>query len=142
MAFESPENIWQKKYGHAFKSKEKSESGVMLDVVSLIIHNQDNHDLSRLFDEIGLETFTKVVEVFEGRTIRFPTKDTFRDTLVLALCYYYNQIEGKSWNEIKEILPYEINPVSMGIKISHLNRSIRKKMNDMLYDIKESGDGE
>ena len=132
-----PENIWQKKYANVFKNNTKSQTHVILDVVNLIIHNENNYDLSRLYDRVGLETFIKVIELFDGRAVRFPKKDDFRNTLLLALCYYYHEIEKKNWDEVKELVPFDINPVSMGIRIGHLNRQLRSKVDTLLHDIED-----
>lgn len=137
MSFRNPRDIWEKKYANVFGQNEKTHAQIILDVVALLIHNEDNTDLSNLYDAIGLEAFTKMVELFDGRPVDIPAKDDLRDKLLLAMCYYYNVIEGRDWDEITGMLPFEINTVSMGIRISNLNKNLRRKMETLLSKVEE-----
>jgi hypothetical protein len=141
MGFDKPEQLWQKQLNELFTKKEPSETEKILNVVGLIVHSSKNEDMSRLYSQVGLKAFTEVIEVFGGRTVKFIEKEQLRENLVLALCYYYREVKGYSWDKIKNTLPFEINPVSMGIRISSLNSKIRKEIDEIL-EIVEVPDGE
>lgn len=63
--------------------------------VSMVIYNNvHNTDIAKLYSAVDLETFLLIVNLFEGRTLEFPTKKELRDSIELALFYYYKECLG------------------------------------------------
>lgn len=88
---------------HLFKNAEKNEA-----LLSLV----------EVYDLLGLDKFSELMALLEGKTITFPKKEDFRDTVQLAVCYYYRVIEGKAWEDIKVILGEdELPTIKYGIRI-------------------------
>lgn len=142
MGIARPEELWQRQLSDLFDEREPNDIEKILNVVSLIIHSGKNEDMSRLYARIGLKAFSETIEVFGGRSVSFIEKEELRENLFLAICYYYREIKGYDWSKIKEILPFEINPVSMGIRISGLNNRIRREIDEILDTIGDLSDGE
>lgn len=143
MSFERPEDIWEKKYRNLFKMHDPSDMEVLLNIVSMMVHSREgNTDMSRLYNAVGLENFSKVIDLFDGRTVKFTTKDNFRELLILALCWYYRDMQGMDWNQIQEIMPFEINPVSYGIRLSRFSRDVHESVQEAFAQIAANTDKE
>ena len=96
---------------HLFKNAEKNES-----LLALV----------EVYDLLGLDKFTDLLQLLDGKTITFPRKEDFKDTIQLAICYYYKNIEGKSWNEIKELLgDSELPTIKYGIRMQQYQSFLR-----------------
>lgn len=135
MGLKNPEEVWDSQFKNLFEKKEPTETEQILNVVSLIVHSDKNDDMGRLYSRVGLKTFSEVLDVFGGRYVKFMTKEEFKDSLMLALCYYYRETRGFSWEKIKAILPFQINTVSMGIRISNMNSRIKKEIDRIFSEI-------
>ncbi len=45
------------------------------------------------------------------------SKEDFKDTINTVLCYYYRTVEGKDWDEIKQLLADpDLNTIKYGIR--------------------------
>lgn len=123
MLYETPKNILQEKINETLSSGEES---IISDLMELSLLQKAEKDESLLcFTEIykllGLEKFTALVSLIDGRTITFPTKEEFKEAIILVLCYYYHVMEGRDWKEIKRILGMpDVNFVRYGIKLNKL----------------------
>ena len=123
MLYETPKNILQEKINETLSSGEES---IISDLMELSLLQKAEKDESLLcFTEIykllGLEKFTALFSLIEGRTITFPTKEEFKEAIILVLCYYYHVMEGRDWKEIKRILGMpDVNFVKYGIKLNKL----------------------
>ena len=123
MLYETPKNIVQEKINETLSSGEES---IISDLMELSLLQKAEKDESLLcFTEIykllGLEKFTALVSLIDGRTITFPTKEEFKEAIILVLCYYYHVMEGRDWKEIKRILGMpDVNFVKYGIKLNKL----------------------
>ena len=89
-----------------------------------------NKDILNLYRVLGdMEQFVKVIKLFSGRKVKFPTEDEINECMVLSLVYYYRYEKGESWEEIKKMIPYEINPTGYSAKIAGFNVQLKKKIN-------------
>lgn len=138
MSLGSPQDVWEKQLATLFQKEEPTQIEQIINIVSMILYaNEANKDMGALYSKVGLESFTKTIELFSGRTVKFMEISKLRDNLIMALCYYYREVKKMSWDEVKEIVPYELNTVSIGIKIKHLNKNIRKKLDEYFEHIEE-----
>ena len=98
---------------------------------------RNNKDILNLYKVLpDIETFVKVLKLFSGRKVNFPTEQEIDDSMTLALVYYYRYEKKFDWEEVKKLVPRDINPVSYSAKISGLNVQLKKKINHLmeLYD--------
>ena len=83
--------------------------------------NQNNLVLVDIYELLGLELFAKLIELTDGKTIKFPSREEFKDTIQLAVSYYFKEIENMSWKEIKDILKDpDLPTVKYGIRMQKL----------------------
>jgi len=96
-----------------------------------------NKDILNLYKIMpDMETFVKVLKLFSGRKVKFPTEQEINDAMILALVYYFRYEKGLDWDEVKKQVPYEFNPTGYSAKISGFNVQLKKKINRLLelYD--------
>ena len=92
-----------------------------------------NKDILNLYKILpDMETFVKVLKLFNGRKVKFPTEKEINDSMVLALVYYYRYEKGLAWDEVRELVPYEFNPVGYSAKIAGFNVQLKKKIKRLL----------
>jgi Mor family transcriptional regulator len=123
--FKKPQSLFEQQMNDLFERRPESEMDDLLRIVSFIVDQNTKSDyLRRLYRELPLEHFIKVVEIFDGRTINFPKKNVVREALILAVVYNARELEGKSWEEIHKELPFEVSAISYNSKIQNLNSHI------------------
>lgn len=141
---ENPQELWEKKLNNLFKKQEKTETQKFLDIVSIILYsNESCKDVSELYSQVDLDTFTKVINTFEGRTITFPTKLEIKDSIELALLFYYKNIKGiDSYKDLKTlniIDEKDFSSISIGKRLNKLSKNLQDKIVDLYLEM-ESGD--
>lgn len=119
--YNSAKNIFQQKLKDTIKvdsAKEIIEDVIRLHLFKNAEKNEALLSLVEVYNLLGLEKFTELLALLDGKTITFPNKEDFKDTVQLAVCYYYKNIEQKSWEEIKTILgDSELPSIKYGIRI-------------------------
>jgi hypothetical protein len=134
--YQTPTNLFQQKLKTALTKE--SDISIVKDLITLHMYKNSEKDESQLilvevYNLLGLEKFTQLIELINGRPIKFPKKSDFRDTILQSLSYYYHTVENKTWDEVKEILGPDLKTIRMGIKNSQfqtfLNYIIDSLMN-------------
>lgn len=135
MLYTEPKNMLQLKINEALESNEESVISdlVKLSLMKKALRNQDNLVYTEIYNLLGLEKFTELISLIDGKTITFPTKEEFKDIIVTVLCYYYRNIENKDWSEVKTLLGIkDINTIKQGIHANqfetYLNELINKRL--------------
>ena len=125
MLYQKPKSILEEKINAALGTKQDEQMISDLIKLSLLKSAEKKEDLliyTEVYNLLGLEKFTELVTLLNGRALTLPTKETFKDTITLVLCYYYHVIQGKEWPEIKNILcMQDLSSVKMGIKARQLD---------------------
>jgi hypothetical protein len=131
--FKDSIDIFDSQIDEVFGKKKESEMDIILKTLSMVIYeNSSNTDTMELYKLLGMENFVKVISLFDGRTVKLPSADEFKENLILSLIYYYKEIKQFTWEQIKEKLPFEISGIRYGIKIKNLNNYIRQKLEELL----------
>ena len=130
--FDNPTSLFQQKLKESMKVT--SDSELIQELIKLHLFKNSEKDESllwmvELYNLVGLELFTQIIDLMNGRSVKFPKKNDFKDTINQALCYYYRTIENKSWAEIKEILGQDLKTVKMGIKNSQFDHFVQYLIN-------------
>jgi hypothetical protein len=77
---------------------------------------------------LGIEKFMDFMNTFQGKKIIMPSKEDFKDTLVISLCYYYRDVEKKSWEDVKSLLNLpDLSSIKYGVKLGQLSDFIQKQ---------------
>ncbi len=139
VVYTEPRSIFQKKIQSILKSETKEVSKVFSDVFALqqallieraIPVEKDNYkSVLELYSIIGLEAFTRLVSCMKGKTITIPTDGDLKESILTVLCYYYREIEKKSWDDIREITGLQkTDTIKYGIRTRQLEQFIGKKL--------------
>jgi hypothetical protein len=122
--FENPKTVFQQRLKETLKTD--TSKAIIEDIIRLhLFKNAEKNEsllaLVEVYDLLGLDRFVDLMAVLDGKTITFPRRDDLKDTIQLAICYYYRTIEGKEWKDIKNILgDDELPTIKYGIRIQQL----------------------
>lgn len=132
MMYSTPKNILQLKINEALG---QNEEDMISDLIKLCLmkpasKNQDYLVYTEIYNLLGLEKFTDLISLLDGRTVKFPTKEEFKDTVITVLCYYYRNVLNLEWDEIKEKLGIpDINTIRQGIRSSQYEAFLKELIN-------------
>lgn len=124
--FKNPRTIFQQDLNDIMK--ERDETALIEDLIGLQMLKDSERDerllvLRELFDYLGIEKFMGVMNILAGKTVKFPQKDSFKETIQIALCWYYKKVKNYDWDTIKALLKDdELSSVKFGIKIQNLQK--------------------
>jgi hypothetical protein len=137
--FNTPRNLWEHQLRGIFAQPEVKKDP-LFQILTAVFQNTANiGDVADIYRLLGLENFTRLVHLLDGRTIKFPTSTDLKDSIIFTLCYYYKQVEGLDWAKIHEILPFDFPSIAVSRKIRNLDEIIREKINPfMTEDIMEN----
>ena len=81
--------------------------------------------LMQLFTTLGSMEFAKIISICGGKTVTFPSEEEYKDSIITALCYYYKEVEGLDWDNIKEKIDInKLNTIKYGIRVQQLKSFI------------------
>ena len=132
MLYKDPKNILELKINEALGPDEEE---IISDLIKLSLmkkesKNQDFMIYTELYNLLGLEGFTNLVSLIDGRTINLPTKEDFKDSVITVLCYYYRNVKKLEWDDIKILLGItDINTIKQGIHSSQFESFIKELIN-------------
>lgn len=135
MLYKDPKNMLQLKINEALGSGEES---IVSDLIKLSLlkkasKNSDNLVYTEVYNLLGLEKFSELVTLLDGKALTLPTKDDLKDTVTMVLCYYYRNIEHKNWDDIKSILGIpDINTIKQGIRSSQFEAYLKEMISKRL----------
>jgi len=135
--FSETKSAWEFQLNELFSKKSDTEIELLFKIVSLIMNNGSSDNIQNLYSYLDLESFIRVITLFDGKTVKFPSKQTLKEMFIWALCYYYKEIKNLSWREIEKLIPYEISTISYGIRIKQLNKYIEKEVYKIAKDLEE-----
>ena len=129
MIYETPGNILEQRINEALG---KGEESIISDLIKLSLMKKASKDsdcliYTEVYNLLGLEKFSELVSLIDGRTLHLPTKEELRDTVITVLCYYYRNVKKMEWVDIKEKLGIQdINAVRQGIRSSQFESYLKE----------------
>ena len=143
MIFESPENLLEQKINETLQEPEETLVSSLIELSLLKDSKKSRVTLvfSELYNLLGLESFTEVIQLLSGRTITFPTQESFKETILMVLCYYYRYVCGKSWEEVKSlVMEPDLQTAKFGIRCKQFDTFLKEmtqkhlNINSSTYD--------
>lgn len=92
--------------------------------------NKDILNLYRILP--NMEDFVKVIKLFSGRKVKFPTEQEIDECMTLSLIYYYRYEKKLDWEDIRKIIPKEFSPMGYSAKIAGFNVQLKKKIDRLM----------
>jgi hypothetical protein len=117
----------------AFKPSDGNCRSDLFRAINLVLCRDEK--VSGVYDAyklLGVENFVRLIHLFDGRTVRFPTSTDLKDAIILSLCFYYREVEGLAWDEIHDRIPFRFNSLSVTHKIKSLNSVLKSELSGML----------
>lgn len=124
--FSRPTTLFQQKVNDIMKNNPTKD--MLMNLIELQLYKNAGKDEDKLvyvelYNLLGIDKFMEVMDILAGKNIKFPQKGDFKETIEIALSYYYRYYNHYSWDTIKEKLgDQEIPSVKYGIKVQQLER--------------------
>lgn len=143
---QNPSEVWEKRLKETFKKKDKNQTQLFLDIVSIVLfQNEKAREIGDLYSILSLDDFIKVINLFENRTIEFPSKREIKEAIEISLFYYYKHVRGvDSYKDLKEmniVDEKEFSSRSIGRKLTKLNLRLQEELLKILSEIEDEQNG-
>ncbi len=131
--YKNPKNIMQQHLKEQLNNDVETSS-VIEELIKLSLLKNASKDenlvvFAEIYKALGVEDFTTLINLIDGRTLTFPSKEEFKELLITVLCYYYKEVENKDWDEIKSIIgDPDLNSIKHGIRASALGSFLDQLM--------------
>lgn len=127
---------YQHQIKELFGKKSKTQTEQIFRLVELMLYQQmRSTDSFELYNILGLENFSKVINLLDGRSIRLPDKTELEETLTAALMYYERTFNNLSWMEIKQKYPeLKISSLKYSVRIKNLENFTKQQIQTMLQE--------
>lgn len=106
---------------------------LITDLIHMQMHKNAEKDdrmliLIELFNMVGLDNFINIIDLIDGRPIKFPTREDFKDTIEIAICYYYKNFQNYDWSKINGLLEDKIKTKKMSGNIRQLDKFMKERI--------------
>ncbi|HNQ20205.1 MAG TPA: hypothetical protein PKI46_03980 [Bacteroidales bacterium] len=136
--YNDPRSLFQKKIQNILKNEPQEIETVFEKLFTMHqilllekipeIEKDNWKSLLEIYNIIGMKNFIKIVTILKGKTIILPSEEDLKDSILTVMCYYYREVEKKSWKEITKILGVpNLNTIKYGIRLRQLSEYISKK---------------
>lgn len=131
---EQIKSIWFEQLDSIFEETEKTEMTTFLSILSMIVFDKFDDNVAQLYSIVNdMEKFSKIINKFSGMTIQFPDRNEFKDSLIVALSYYYKELKHMDWKDIQKIInTNERVAMKAGKGIVKLNKLVKNNLNELL----------
>lgn len=141
MLYETPRNVLEEKLNQALGKQEESivSDLVRLSLLKTASVDEDLLIYTEVYNLLGIDKFSALVALLDGKSLALPTKENFKDTLLTVLTYYYRDVEKLPWSEIKEKLGIpDLNTIKLGIKSSQFESFLHSMIDKRLVTENET----
>jgi hypothetical protein len=123
--FENEKSLFRKKINKILQENpvvEIIEDLIRLHLLRIASKDENQLVLVEIYNLLGAEQFAELVELVNGRKVSLPDPESFKETIEIALSYYFKYIQNRSWDEIKILLQNsEVSSIKYGINCNKLN---------------------
>lgn len=91
MIYSEEKNLFQKSVNNIFKKDTEIdliEDILKLELYKLYGESKKDVPLIEIYKLLGMENFCKLIDLISGKTIKFPTKESFKETIQVAICFF------------------------------------------------------
>lgn len=128
--FKGESSVFEKQMREAFKPVDEQNS--LFSAAALVFyHDSKISEIYDVYKLLGMENFVKLIHLLDGRTVHLPTGAELRESILLALCFYYREVDGLDWDEIHDRIPFQFSSISMSYKLKSLNASLRSELKNI-----------
>lgn len=128
-------SVFESQLNGAFASALEGQSDLFSAIALVFYHDKKLSSIYDVYKLLGLESFIKLVYLLEGRQLVFPTSEELKNSLILVLCFYYREIDGLTWKEIHDKIPFKFSSVSVASKLKSLNATMYAELKEIVKDL-------
>jgi hypothetical protein len=129
--FKSESSVFERQMREAFKPVDEQNS--LFSALALVFyHNVKISEIYDIYKLLGIENFVKLIHLLDGRTVHLPTSAELQESILLALCFYYKEVEGLEWDEIHDKIPFQFSSISMAYKLKSLSAALKTELKEIL----------
>ena len=135
MLYETPRNVLEDRLNKVLGKEEESivSDLIKLSLLKMASVDEDLLIYTEIYNLLGIEKFTALISLLDGKSLELPTKEKFKETLLTTLAYYYRDVQGESWQDIKEKLGFpDLNTIKLGIKSGQFGNFLNTMINKRL----------
>jgi hypothetical protein len=133
--FKEESSVFEKQLREAFKPAIDNQQSDLFRAIALVFyHNEKLSDIYDAYKLLGVENFVRLIHLFDGRTVRFPTSTELKEAIILSLCFYYREYEKLSWEEIHDRIPFKFSSLTISYKLKSLNAAIRAELSEVFKE--------
>jgi hypothetical protein len=128
--FKGESSVFERQMQEMFKPVDEQNS--LFSAVALVFyHDQKVSEIYDVYKLLGMENFVKLIHLLDGRTVHLPTSAELQESILLALCFYYREVDGLDWDEIHGKIPFQFSSISMSYKLKSLNAALRNELKEI-----------
>lgn len=110
---------------------EKNDAEMLMSLIWLVFESESKqHDLYFLAKTLNVNQLEKIIDYYNGGTLRIPSKKEFRECLMTVMALKM-KFDGVPWESTKKTL-------GIKDKESYNSTNILRKMNNVSEDIKQN----
>jgi hypothetical protein len=130
--FKEESSVFEKQLRDAFKPAVNNQQSDLFRAIALVFyHNEKLSDIYDAYKLLGVENFVRLIHLFDGRSVRFPTSAELKDAIILSLCFYYREVEGLTWEEVHDRIPFKFSSLQISYKIKGLNAALKAELSEI-----------
>jgi hypothetical protein len=128
-----------------FKAQEKADEDVLNQIILYIYYlesKSSNSDLFILARLLPNDVLYKLISYYDGDILKMPSKEEFKKSYVVSICFYLKEVKGWSWEQIKEFFPsnpeYDdlLSSISIGKRINKVKDTLGKDLMNLIKTLK------
>jgi hypothetical protein len=137
--FKEAGSFFEKQLREAFKPVVDNQQSDLFRVIALVFyHNEKLSDIYDIYKLLGIEDFIRLIHLLDGKTVKLPTSTELKESILLALCFYYKEIENLSWPEVHDRISFNFSSLNMAYKIKSLSSALKAELKNIFS---HGGDG-
>jgi len=136
--FKEENNVFEKQLKEAFKPATE-QSDLYRAIALVFYHNEKLSDIYDTYKLLGIENFVRLIHLLDGKTVKFPTSTELKDAIIFSLCFYYKEVEGLTWTEIHDRIPFPFSSLTVSYKIKSLNGVLKKELVNIFKEKSKKG---
>lgn len=128
--FDNEKSLFRKKINSILQEhpvKEIIEDLIRLHLLRVASKDENQLVMVELYNLLGAEQFAEVLEVINGKKVHFPSAESFKETVEIALSYYFKYFQHRSWDDIRLLLQNEnFSTIKYSINCTKLEQFIQE----------------
>jgi hypothetical protein len=119
-----------------FARKEQENDKQILNQLAFMVFAEQypKNDLYVLGKILPEDSLLELIHYYDGAVLRIPTKQDYRDAMLLIMAYWLKEVRKWSWDQIKNELKgaTDASMVVLSRKVNELTETLDQRMKEML----------